>query len=142
MIFIEEDSMILRLSQKLILYLINLTSFLSFYLIFPLYFSSLSKLVSCCKLGILIFILLYFEFFYFLSEYNLDFTYIFSCSMIYLLILINFYGFSYYSILVIDLWPSGYERGLTTFCKFVKIRVLVGISVFARVLLYRTFVHF
>jgi len=24
-------------------------------------------------------------------------------------------------------WPSGYERHLTTFCEFVKIRVFVGI---------------
>lgn len=38
--------------------------------------------------------------------------------------------------------PSGYERGLTGFCSFVKIRVSVGISVFTRVLVYRTFVHF
>ena len=38
--------------------------------------------------------------------------------------------------------PSGYERGLTRFCGFVKIRVFVGISVFTRVLVYRTFVHF
>lgn len=38
--------------------------------------------------------------------------------------------------------PSGYERGLTDFCGFVKIRVFVGISVFTRVLIYRTFVHF
>ena len=38
--------------------------------------------------------------------------------------------------------PSGYERGLTGFCSFVKIRVFVGISVFTRVLVYRTFVHF
>ena len=37
---------------------------------------------------------------------------------------------------------SGYERGLTGFCGFVKIRVFVGISVFTRVLVYRTFVHF
>lgn len=38
--------------------------------------------------------------------------------------------------------PSGYERGLTCFCGLVKIRVSVGISVFTRVLVYRTFVHF
>ena len=38
--------------------------------------------------------------------------------------------------------PSGYERGLTGFCGFVKIRVFVGISVFTRVLNYRTFVSF
>ena len=29
--------------------------------------------------------------------------------------------------------PSGYERDLTCFCGFVKIRVFVGISVFTRV---------
>jgi len=29
--------------------------------------------------------------------------------------------------------PSGYERDLTTFCKFVEIRVFVGISVFTEV---------
>lgn len=38
--------------------------------------------------------------------------------------------------------PSGYERGLTDFCSFVKIRVFVGISVFTRVLVYSTFVSF
>ena len=38
--------------------------------------------------------------------------------------------------------PSGYERDLGLFCKFVKIRVFVGISVFTRVFIYRTFVHF
>ena len=38
--------------------------------------------------------------------------------------------------------PSGYERGLTDFCEFVKIRVFVGILIFTRVLTYRTFVHF
>lgn len=38
--------------------------------------------------------------------------------------------------------PSGYERGLTGFCSFVKIRVFVGISVFTRVFIYGTFVHF
>ena len=32
-----------------------------------------------------------------------------------------------------NLRPSGYERSLTSFCKFVKIRVFVGISVFTRV---------
>lgn len=41
-----------------------------------------------------------------------------------------------------EVGPSGYERGLTGFCGFVKIRVFVGISVFTRVLVYRTFVHF
>jgi len=41
-----------------------------------------------------------------------------------------------------EVGPSGYERGLTDFCSFVKIRVFVGISVFARVLVCRTFVHF
>ena len=41
-----------------------------------------------------------------------------------------------------DVRPSGYERGLTGFCGFVKIRVFVGISVFTRVLVCRTFVHF
>ena len=41
-----------------------------------------------------------------------------------------------------NLRPSGYERRLTAFCKFVKIRVFVGISVFTRVLICRTFVHF
>ena len=39
-------------------------------------------------------------------------------------------------------WAWGYERGLTGFCGFVKIRVFVGISVFTRVLVYRTFVYF
>lgn len=39
-------------------------------------------------------------------------------------------------------WPSGYERGLTGFCGFVKIRVFVGILVFTRVSDCRTFVHF
>ena len=39
-------------------------------------------------------------------------------------------------------WAWGYERGLTGFCGFVKIRVVVGISVFTRVLNYRTFVSF
>ena len=39
-------------------------------------------------------------------------------------------------------WAWGYERGLTDFCSFVKIRVFVGISVFARVLVCRTFVYF
>ena len=34
------------------------------------------------------------------------------------------------------------ERGLTVFCSFVKIRVFVGISIFTRVFVYRTFVHF
>ena len=29
-------------------------------------------------------------------------------------------------------WASSYERGLTGFCGFVKIRVFVGISVFTR----------
>ena len=43
---------------------------------------------------------------------------------------------------IFEFWPSGYERDLATFCKFVKIRVFVGISVFTRVLVYRTFVHF
>ena len=43
---------------------------------------------------------------------------------------------------VISFLPSGYERGLTGFCGFVKIRVFVGISVFTRVLIYRTFVFF
>ena len=38
--------------------------------------------------------------------------------------------------------PSGYERGLTGFCSFVKIRVFVGISAFTRVSVYRTFVSF
>lgn len=38
--------------------------------------------------------------------------------------------------------PSGYERGLTGFCSFVKIRVFVGISVFTRVFIYGTFVRF
>lgn len=38
--------------------------------------------------------------------------------------------------------PSVYERGLTVFCRFVKIRVFVGISVFTKVLACRTFVHF
>ena len=38
--------------------------------------------------------------------------------------------------------PPGYERGLTGFCGFVKIRVFVGISVFTRVLICRTFVSF
>lgn len=38
--------------------------------------------------------------------------------------------------------PSGYERGLTGFCGFVEIKVSVGISVFTRVLVHRTFVHF
>ena len=38
--------------------------------------------------------------------------------------------------------PSGYERGLTGFGGFVKIRAFVGISIFTRVLIYRTFVHF
>lgn len=41
-----------------------------------------------------------------------------------------------------EVGTSGYERGLTGFCGFVKIRVFVGISVFTRVLVYRTFVHF
>ena len=41
-----------------------------------------------------------------------------------------------------NLRPSGYERHLTAFCEFVKIRVFVGISVFTRVLVYGTFVHF
>lgn len=39
-------------------------------------------------------------------------------------------------------WAWGYERGLTGFCSFVKIRVFVGISVFTRVFIYGTFVHF
>jgi len=38
--------------------------------------------------------------------------------------------------------PSGYERGLTGFCGFVKIRVFVGFSVFTRVFISRTFVSF
>ena len=39
-------------------------------------------------------------------------------------------------------WASGYERGLTSFCSFVKIRVFVGISVNTLILVLRTFVHF
>lgn len=41
-----------------------------------------------------------------------------------------FFSFSWYGL---KLWSSGYERDLTTFCKFVKIRVFVGISVFTEV---------
>ena len=41
-----------------------------------------------------------------------------------------------------EVGPSGYERGLTAFCSFVKIRVFVGISVFTRALVCRTFVSF
>jgi len=42
----------------------------------------------------------------------------------------------------INFVPSGYERDLNGFCEFVKIRVFIGISVFTRVLIYGTFVHF
>ena len=38
--------------------------------------------------------------------------------------------------------PSGYERQLTAFCTFVKIRVFVGVSVNLLILVLRTFVHF
>jgi len=39
-------------------------------------------------------------------------------------------------------WAWGYERRLTAFCTFVKIRVFVGISVNLLILTLRTFVHF
>ena len=38
----------------------------------------------------------------------------------------------YFNFVILFL-PSGYERDLGLFCKFVKIRVFVGISVFTRV---------
>jgi len=58
--------------------------------------------------------------------------------LLWLFILLCFYLLIKFILLL----PSGYERGLTGFCGFVKIRVFVGISVFTRVLVYRTFVHF
>ena len=65
-----------------------------------------------------------------------------------LVFLILFYDVLFLALLiffllgVLFLYLLYYERGLTHFCSFVKIRVFVGISVFIRVSVCRTFVLF